>query len=1072
MTIIIIQILRTKVRQDKLFLIKSYFLSINFISIFINLFLNNLLLSHYIGPISYVNYIVDRRKKKDAINSNEEPSSSSIPIFTTHDNKKVAISDAQLYLQRNFRPTNDIINNHDLSCLSHNEWKCCCKIAPLSNAEHTHLSTMNGILRVPGQPGRPPSLKMLLSVNSPLHFSHCMVLKSLQTINIYAEGKSPVYPVEQPTPGCLPSDVLQKNRDSWGSYVVANHWPISEDEKMPFELNWKGFCDMMQYIDNFPTFINLGRKQLIINLAHGTRTNPIHGEKNKKLITQFRNSNAENVRDVLNVDPFSSVRLNRMDDSLNNTTNDLNDIEAMEEIRLNNEARLRAQLIHDLNRIDSRSDERALNAYSTRNEFIDNLETITNNLFSNDVNYSHNISTPLDETSIREKIFQSRDIEIHVLDTIRSNLTKNVPIFHSNNTSNNITLSSIQSRPNSLLNINDNSNHSHDIHNEDNDPIFHNLKEGQKKIIRYVNENIVDGELRPMKILILGAPGTGKTYTVSRIHTILEKINISLPKVAMTGSAATNLKGGMTVHNFFGFSISGPQSLSSEKSIPSLKLQNVKKLILKQKLGNNSCIVLDEISLSTTRIINHISERIKDTRDDENDSTRTLRNLPFGNHSVILLGDYNQTPPIGGTSIYDFIYKFLCEPEKLKTPRDDLMIEGFKLYKSFKRFKLLEQNRSDDPTHSLHISNYINVNNIKPISIALINTFRSKILNKTDISNNKEWLFATILTSSNIEREFLNNYKSIYFAKYFNHIRVTWDLNIKGSFVDSLTNDELNNLKKSNHGIEMIGTFIHNAPCALNTNICPEKCMANGSVGTMHSIKFDVNDPLYYITINMINEAMPGETVHIPLAPVYIFVEIDLQHGLIIPDSEKIPIDVAIPSRENTVIIAVKNDGKKKKKKFVNNCVVGNRIGDVICDTPIVDLLFACTFEKSQGKTLKLVVLCLHENPYKSPKPHDVFVGMSRVTNGNNYRIYPYNNDTLDRFKDMERNKNIVHLEEAYNHSGYFSDELYKESVKRHNTSNKVKRTGNKIGSGRRKITRTVEINNTGTFIRFFFFFL
>ena len=163
MTIIIIQILRTKVRQDKLFLIKSYFLSINFISIFINLFLNNLLLSHYIGPISYVNYIVDRRKKKDAINSNEEPSSSSIPIFTTHDNKKVAISDAQLYLQRNFRPTNDIINNHDLSCLSHNEWKCCCKIAPLSNAEHTHLSTMNGILRVPGQPGRPPSLKMLLN---------------------------------------------------------------------------------------------------------------------------------------------------------------------------------------------------------------------------------------------------------------------------------------------------------------------------------------------------------------------------------------------------------------------------------------------------------------------------------------------------------------------------------------------------------------------------------------------------------------------------------------------------------------------------------------------------------------------------------------------------------------------------------------------------------------------------------------------------------------------------------------------------------------------------------------------
>ena len=56
-------------------------------------------------------------------------------------------------------------------------------------------------------------------------------MKSLHAINIDAEGKAPIYPVDYPIIGHLPSDSLQNNRDLWGGYIVSNHWPISIDKR-------------------------------------------------------------------------------------------------------------------------------------------------------------------------------------------------------------------------------------------------------------------------------------------------------------------------------------------------------------------------------------------------------------------------------------------------------------------------------------------------------------------------------------------------------------------------------------------------------------------------------------------------------------------------------------------------------------------------------------------------------------------------------------------------------------------------------------------------------------------------
>ncbi|XP_071963825.1 uncharacterized protein [Antedon mediterranea] len=140
---------------------------------------------------------------------------------------------------------------------------------------------------------------------------------------------------------------------------------------------------------------------------------------------------------------------------------------------------------------------------------------------------------------------------------------------------------------------------------------------------------------------ITGGAGTGKSHLVNCIYNeatrILGKImenpdDLSILKLAPTGIAAYNIKG-QTIHS----SLSIPINIS----LPYQPLGEEKISALRNQLRQLQIVIIDEISMVNQRLLWYIHGRLRQIKQVRNDS-------PFGNISVIAVGDFYQLPPVMG----------------------------------------------------------------------------------------------------------------------------------------------------------------------------------------------------------------------------------------------------------------------------------------------------------------------------------------------------------------------------------------------------------------------------------------
>ena len=140
------------------------------------------------------------------------------------------------------------------------------------------------------------------------------------------------------------------------------------------------------------------------------------------------------------------------------------------------------------------------------------------------------------------------------------------------------------------------------------------------KLTDEFNSIINDIDNTKNNYFITGKAGTGKS-------TLLQYLNIALSKtcvlLAPTGRAAINIDG-QTLHSFFYL----------DSAVLQPKDYRNKKL---KKLKNLDIIIIDEISMVRSDILDSINEIMKNTL--END-------LPFGGKQVIMFGDPFQLPPV------------------------------------------------------------------------------------------------------------------------------------------------------------------------------------------------------------------------------------------------------------------------------------------------------------------------------------------------------------------------------------------------------------------------------------------
>uniref|UniRef100_UPI00358E7FB6 uncharacterized protein n=1 Tax=Myxine glutinosa TaxID=7769 RepID=UPI00358E7FB6 len=175
------------------------------------------------------------------------------------------------------------------------------------------------------------------------------------------------------------------------------------------------------------------------------------------------------------------------------------------------------------------------------------------------------------------------------------------------------------------------------------------LNEKQREIFYAVREWCLNkrngNEPKPFHVFVTGGAGTGKSHLIKTIQYEASRLlapilpnpdDVSVLLTAPTGVAAFNINAS-TIHSTF--------SISVGAKLPYQPLGDEKINSLRSKLSSLQIIIIDEISMVDQKLITYVHGRLRQIKQCRDFS-------PFGNVSVIAIGDFYQLSPVKGKSLY------------------------------------------------------------------------------------------------------------------------------------------------------------------------------------------------------------------------------------------------------------------------------------------------------------------------------------------------------------------------------------------------------------------------------------
>lgn len=177
-----------------------------------------------------------------------------------------------------------------------------------------------------------------------------------------------------------------------------------------------------------------------------------------------------------------------------------------------------------------------------------------------------------------------------------------------------------------------------------------NIKQRQifTEVRKWCSKKATGENVEPFHIFLSGGAGSGKSHVIKAVQYEAKKLltpltdsadEVTVLLVAYTGTAAFNI-GGQTIHSAFNVRVNTSRMRASSKYDA---LGEDLLTSLRAKYKHLQIVIVDEVSMVGKKMLHTMSERLAQIK---------RCNAPFGNVSILAVGDFYQIPPVGDSPLY------------------------------------------------------------------------------------------------------------------------------------------------------------------------------------------------------------------------------------------------------------------------------------------------------------------------------------------------------------------------------------------------------------------------------------
>jgi len=368
------------------------------------------------------------------------------------------------------------------------------------------------------------------------------------------------------------------------------------------------------------------------------------------------------------------------------------------------------------------------------------------------------------------------------------------------------------------------------------------------------------------RLLVHGPAGTGKTYTVCKLMVAAKYYGYKVLPVALQGSAASNMPGGVNIHHLIkaGVDDDGSEAFG----ITMLAEEEIVEL-----LDGVAVIVIDEISMVPARLLYRLHQKL---------CTVLRKKEPFGGLAVVALGDMYQIKPVRAPPLFSMVIDRALGRVRQKNVLPQADLNGIDLFLDMMRMELTTDMRAVDKRHAALVGSMREIAGLSlkdgegPMTEEIAQYMANRVLSYDDVGKDPSWSDAPIIVTSNRERGVITLAQARRWGKRHGVPVIRWYYGFNLSIPEQKEDAEIRAFIYTNEA-SASGLFVEGAVAYLTQNINPRVGLSNGTRCFFHSLSFDPSE-----SPDKVNEALakikaagPGDIVDIGIRPISVNVRLE-----------------------------------------------------------------------------------------------------------------------------------------------------------------------------------------------------